>query len=185
MAERKPLSKQTRFEVFKRDKFTCQYCGKQAPDVILEVDHIKPVAEGGDNDMLNLVTACFDCNRGKGKRTLSDDSVVVKQRAALNEAQERFEQLEMMGEWKKSLSLLVEEQVDMIESVMQDWFDNSFTEYGRKDIKRLIGRFGFNLVYESAEIAFSTYDDCGYALKKLGGVCYNIKYRRGGDSHGA
>ena len=39
MAERKPLSKKIRFEVFKRDAFTCQYCGQMAPDVLLEVDH--------------------------------------------------------------------------------------------------------------------------------------------------
>ena len=48
---RKPLSKKIRFEVFKRDKFTCQYCGRMSPDVILEVDHIEPVAEGGDNEI--------------------------------------------------------------------------------------------------------------------------------------
>ena len=42
-AVRKAISKKLRFEVFKRDSFTCQYCGKSAPDVILHVDHILPV----------------------------------------------------------------------------------------------------------------------------------------------
>ncbi len=65
MADRKPISKKTRFEVFKRDKFTCQYCGRMSPDVILEVDHIKPVADGGTNKLINLITSCRDCNRGK------------------------------------------------------------------------------------------------------------------------
>lgn len=46
MAERKTISKKTRFEVFKRDSFTCQYCGRTAPDVILEIDHINPVNNG-------------------------------------------------------------------------------------------------------------------------------------------
>ena len=64
---RKPLSKKIRFEVFKRDKFTCQYCGRMSPDVILEVDHIEPVAEGGDNEITNLITSCRDCNRGREK----------------------------------------------------------------------------------------------------------------------
>ncbi len=68
--KRKGLSKKLRFEVFKRDGFTCQYCGRSAPDVILEVDHIKSVKNGGDNDIMNLITSCFDCNRGKGKRKL-------------------------------------------------------------------------------------------------------------------
>jgi hypothetical protein len=72
MSERKALSKKTRFEIFKRDGFTCQYCGKQPPDAILVVDHIHPVAEGGDNDHLNLVTSCEACNQGKGARKLEN-----------------------------------------------------------------------------------------------------------------
>jgi hypothetical protein len=59
------LSKRVRFEVFKRDRFTCQYCGKRPPDVVLEVDHIKPRVEGGSDDSANLTTACLACNRGK------------------------------------------------------------------------------------------------------------------------
>lgn len=38
MAKRKGIPRSIRFEVFKRDMFTCQYCGRKAPDVILEVD---------------------------------------------------------------------------------------------------------------------------------------------------
>ena len=65
MTQRKSLTKKVRFEVFKRDSFICQYCGSKAPDVILEVDHLNPVKEGGSNDIMNLVTSCFSCNRGK------------------------------------------------------------------------------------------------------------------------
>ena len=49
----------------------CQYCGFAAPDVILNVDHIKPIAADGDNDIGNLITACMECNLGKGPRELS------------------------------------------------------------------------------------------------------------------
>lgn len=63
---RKSLTKRTRFVVFKRDDFTCQYCGRKAPDVVLHVDHIDPVCNGGSNRMGNLVTSCQDCNLGKG-----------------------------------------------------------------------------------------------------------------------
>ena len=44
--KRVPISKALRFEVFKRDSFTCQYCGRSAPEVVLEVDHIVPVSKG-------------------------------------------------------------------------------------------------------------------------------------------
>lgn len=62
---RKPIGKRLRFTVFKRDLFTCQYCGATPPDAVLEIDHIDPVALGGDNDEGNLVTACRTCNAGK------------------------------------------------------------------------------------------------------------------------
>lgn len=71
MTTRRPISPKTRFEVFKRDHFTCRY-GRTTPQVILEVDHIVPVAEGGTNDMENLVTACYECNRGKGAIPLDE-----------------------------------------------------------------------------------------------------------------
>jgi hypothetical protein len=59
------LSVRTRFEVFKRDQFACQYCGLKSPEVVLEVDHIVPVSNGGSDDPVNLTTSCWSCNRGK------------------------------------------------------------------------------------------------------------------------
>jgi len=66
------VGKKTRFEIFKRDEFTCQYCGRRPPNVTLEVDHVIPRAEGGGDNQANLVTSCFDCNRGKGARSLDE-----------------------------------------------------------------------------------------------------------------
>lgn len=63
--ERKSLSKRLRFSIFTRDGYTCRYCGKQAGDVILHIDHIIPVSKGGTNDESNLITSCIDCNLGK------------------------------------------------------------------------------------------------------------------------
>jgi hypothetical protein len=89
MTSRKQLSTRTRFEVFKRDGFVCFYCGRHPPDVTLEVDHFDPVAEGGTNDPDNLVTSCFDCNRGKAAVPLSsvppslnDKAVLIAEREA-------------------------------------------------------------------------------------------------------
>lgn len=66
------ISVRTRFEIFKRDNFTCRYCGKKSPEVILQLDHIIPVAGGGTNDDMNLVTSCFECNSGKSDKPLSE-----------------------------------------------------------------------------------------------------------------
>lgn len=60
------LSAKLRWQVFSRDNFICNYCGRKPPEVALEVDHRISVADGGSNDIENLITACVDCNRGKG-----------------------------------------------------------------------------------------------------------------------
>lgn len=69
------VSKRTRFEVLRRDEFTCRYCGSAAPDVKLAVDHVVPVALGGSDDVTNLATACVDCNSGKAS-TAPDSQIV-------------------------------------------------------------------------------------------------------------
>jgi hypothetical protein len=62
---REKINRRLRFAVFVRDHFTCQYCGRSAPDTVLEIDHRVPVARGGSGEKTNLVTACVDCNLGK------------------------------------------------------------------------------------------------------------------------
>jgi hypothetical protein len=59
------VSKRLRYEVLRRDKYSCRYCGATAPDVKLTVDHVHPVSLGGGDDPANLVAACKDCNAGK------------------------------------------------------------------------------------------------------------------------
>ncbi len=95
--KRKAVSKKSRFDVFKRDRFTCQYCGRTPPTVILELDHITPVASDGGNENLNLITSCFDCNRGKGDRHL--DQVAPPLASRIAEEQERREQVQQFNEF--------------------------------------------------------------------------------------
>lgn len=64
------VSNALRFEVFQRDKHTCQYCGRQAPEVELQVDHLIPVARGGTDDFDNLITSCRECNSGKSAKLI-------------------------------------------------------------------------------------------------------------------
>lgn len=157
MAKRKPISKRLRFEVFKRDSFTCQYCGKSAPDVVLHVDHIKPIKEGGTNDITNLVTACADCNLGKGARKLSDSSEVMKAKKQLDELNARREQLEMMLQWKEGLSDIEEQQVDAIAERFDSFSGYNVNENGRRKIKKWIKDFGLNEIYDCIEISCDQY----------------------------
>ena len=100
---RQAIRKSVRMEVLKRDCFTCQYCGQKAPNVVIEIDHIKPVAAGGDNHILNLVAACRACNAGKSDKLLSDTSAAVKAQAQAEKIQERRQSLQEMAEWHLSL----------------------------------------------------------------------------------
>lgn len=59
-----------REEAFLFDDFTCQYCGRT--NTRLECDHIIPISRGGNNDFENLITACFNCNRSKRNKTISE-----------------------------------------------------------------------------------------------------------------
>lgn len=61
-----------RFDVFARDGFRCRYCGRGPEQgVYLEADHVIPRSEGGPDTLANLVTACWDCNRGKSAKLLT------------------------------------------------------------------------------------------------------------------
>lgn len=64
------LSQRKRFDILERDEFRCRYCGRMAPLVELEVDHVHPRCENGPDVPDNLVSACVDCNRGKRDRIL-------------------------------------------------------------------------------------------------------------------
>jgi len=65
------ISPKLRFEILKRDDFTCKYCGRRAPEVTLHIDHIEPWSKGGRTESSNLCVACQDCNLGKGARRLT------------------------------------------------------------------------------------------------------------------
>jgi 5-methylcytosine-specific restriction endonuclease McrA len=63
----RPTGRLTRRDVFLRDRFACQYCGKQTRDLTL--DHVLPRHRGGGHDWENVVAACKPCNHRKAGRT--------------------------------------------------------------------------------------------------------------------
>ena len=64
----RPRVKLNKREIFRRDNYTCQYCGKQGGNLTL--DHVIPRRLGGTHSWKNLVTACEACNHRKGGRTV-------------------------------------------------------------------------------------------------------------------
>lgn len=184
--KRKPIGKKARFEVFKRDSFTCQYCGVKAPDAILHVDHIDPVANGGGNDLLNLITSCEGCNLGKGARSLSDHTEIAKQREQLEEINQRREQLEAMLKWREELMAHDE---DALATACEIWDAHihpcSINDTGIAEFKKLGRKFGYELLIQAIDKAVDRYvkhedggaeiDSVNFAFSKLGGICYFLK----------
>ena len=66
----RPRVKLTRREVFRRDNYTCQYCGKREGN--LTVDHVHPRHMGGEHIWTNVVAACPHCNHRKGGRPMDE-----------------------------------------------------------------------------------------------------------------
>ena len=69
--------KLSRREVFRRDNYTCQYCGKKVPN--LTIDHVKPRHLGGMHIWTNVVAACQACNHHKGGRKLEESHMSLLQ----------------------------------------------------------------------------------------------------------
>jgi len=66
----------TRFNLFLRDEFTCQYCGSQGE---MTFDHIIPRSKGGKTTWKNVVASCQKCNLMKGSRSLKKAGLNLKQ----------------------------------------------------------------------------------------------------------
>lgn len=178
MADREPIKKSVRFEVFKRDSFKCQYCGKAAPEVVLHVDHIKPVADGGGNDIMNLITACADCNLGKGARRLDDTSAVQKQRSQLEELQERREQLDMLIQWRDELDDMKDRVLDLFSERYSDKLKYDLTEAGMKIARQIIREYGITLALEAIDIASEKTSFEGSRISYVRGICNTLSQQR-------
>lgn len=152
MAERKPISTRTRFEVFKRDNFTCQYCGATPPTVILHIDHIVPVSKGGTNAKSNLVTSCNKCNLGKSNISLSNVPQSLADQAA--EIKEREKQL-------KAYRKIIQDHEDRINrdawGVVHSLYGESCNQIAKSylsSIKRFLELLPLHEVIDAAEISF-------------------------------
>ncbi len=138
---RKAISKKTRFEVFKRDNFTCQYCSAKPPKVPLEIDHLLPVCTKGTNHIDNLITACFDCNRGKAGNELTSIPQTVVQKS-----EGKRIALQQYKEYQKILALekmQIDFDIDSVEYVYCKIFEGwEFTDKFRLSVKKFIINLG-------------------------------------------
>lgn len=173
MAARKALSTKTRFEVFKRDLFVCQYCGAHPPQSILHVDHIVAVAEGGTNDADNLVTACADCNMGKGARSLLSVPQSLADKAA--QVAEREAQLAGYQAILANKRRRIDEDCEAVSEVYERFHPGyTISDSGLLSVRRFVEALGVESVVEAMELSCNRwagrYDKI---FRYFCGICWN------------
>ena len=182
------LSVRTRFEVFKRDRFTCGYCGKTPPNVTLEVDHIIPVAAGGSDDEMNLITSCWECNRGKSDRLLEEGTRPVDG-AQVADLQERIAQTTAYMELLTAKDGLTDRQLDRLNERWANAFGASTIEEpdgrvhwrlegGRfpqeASLRRLLRRLPLDEMLEAIDITASRFGQAHDDTERyFFGVCWS------------
>lgn len=98
----RPQMRLTRREVFVRDRYTCQYCGKQTRD--LTIDHVEPRHRGGRHTWENLVSACRNCNHRKAGYTPQEARMSLlsePKRPPASSYYIFYHYLEQQSDWRK------------------------------------------------------------------------------------
>lgn len=182
MTKRLPIKTSTRFKIFERDNFCCQYCGKKPPQIILHIDHIHPVKHGGGNEDLNLITSCQDCNFGKRDKILKNPlKTDVKQE--IENLEEVEQQVKMYYKYLKKIKN-IKEKDPIIELLCETWQEqsnhtNSFTDIGKKNLKGLLRNNLAEDIIEAMKIAWTnTRIEEDQKFKYMCGVLKNLKLKR-------
>ncbi len=166
------ISKKQRFEVFKRNSFVCQYCGNKPPSVVLEVDHILAVANGGSNDCHNLITSCFDCNRGKGREALAITPIDVK--ALAERLEEKREQVKHYERLLRADRRILDKKIDRIATIFSDAFVGfTLTDSARTSVGRFLKHLPEPIISEAMEKAVRLLDQ-ERAFLYFCGICWKI-----------
>jgi hypothetical protein len=161
------VSKSIRFEVFARDAFTCQYCGRRPPEVVLECDHIHPQSKGGGDEIINLITSCYDCNRGKSAKVISNIAPRPDADLAFLKVQQEIAEVKRFLATKKKLDAYHLKAIRVLQQTWAEYltadavpnsrvFTPWINTYGSDEVERSIkiatisytnGRFGSNADY--------------------------------------
>jgi len=166
------ITKKVRFEVFKRDGFACQYCGKTPPEVTLEIDHIIPKSKQGTDEINNLLTSCFSCNRGKSNTKLERITPTLKENLTTVKEQQK-----QMRSYEKHLALIEQKKETDIKEVGKYFFNKFaktkrtrdkyvFTGNWKTSTRTFLKIFSIYDMQEAIDIAWQRLDYSGSLLSE-------------------
>ena len=159
------ISKRTRYEVLRRDSFTCRYCGSKAPNVELHVDHVTPTALGGSDKPDNLVASCADCNFGKASTDPDAQTVADVSEDAVR--------------WARARGLAVE-QFDIDAGRLHDAKGEFIDIWSRWDAPLRYLPGDWDSTFEGwiiGGLSMVTLEDCFYIAIGARGVSANSRFR--------
>lgn len=163
-----------RFDVFKRDGFQCAYCGRRPPDVVLEADHVVALADGGADDINNLITACFDCNRGKSDKSLSEVPKRVSQN--LEAIQDKELQIIEYNNFLVQIHKRIRKDINAVAKVFGDSYSTRdlTEEFKQTSLRRFLEKLPTPVVKEAMEIACAKFPwSPSKATRYFCGICWN------------
>lgn len=170
------VSKLLRFEIFKRDNFTCKYCGRKVPDVVLEIDHVFPKSKGGEDSAENLITSCYDCNRGKSDKlinTAAVDSGAIQKRMI-----EAEQQLDEYNKYLSTKYRKINREIAILSKRWNDLWDGrfSFNEQGKASLRKFLAKLDYIELLKNLDIAKVNIhtDDPEHVFKYFCGICWRI-----------
>lgn len=183
------VSKSLRFEILRRDQFTCRYCGSKAPDVQLHVDHVVPTSLGGTDQPENLVTACADCNSGKANRSLDDDTVTE----IVEDAEQWRNNIERAAQKRYNTIKNIEAVGDFFLSVWPQHLDYSLPFNYAKIVYNYIAKgISQDEIEHLVQVALNSPATAGRKFQYFCGCCRNVireieesaRELEGGDDEG-
>lgn len=147
-ARQRSTGKRLRFEVFKRDAFTCQYCGAQPPGVVLVPDHITPYSSGGATSLDNLITACEPCNQGKAGKSLTRRTIRPDADLLYLETQQEIAELQRYQVAKIARDAQITKVIVLLQ---QTWVDVSGLDWHPADhvMHRLLAHYSPDVAEEA------------------------------------
>lgn len=173
------IGKRIRFEVFKRDRFTCQYCGRRPPQVLLEIDHILPVCEGGDDEAANLTTSCSECNLGKGGIPLGEVRPALDEMEAMAAIQEMAERRALLRGQLEEARAQREVEDAAIADIRELWLGIGGAEdaFGEASVRRFLSYLTVEELFEAMNVTGAFWERHSYAYqgnawRYFCGVCW-------------